>query len=1002
MNKLWVICLSIVAVAAIVAVTGANLSPQVAAVDVLNAEANAFGSKEGATLSDVDLAPVSEETWEIQYTAAKEQYYPLYDRAIAGSASELELETLIRLSDKWGFALPAFLVPEDNDSHGRDEGSIDTGGPDTVANCASATVIPGCPYNDSGNFDGDNDCSVISVSPSNEVFYTFTPTVTGAYQLRARSQSGGVAAIRVVSGGCCSGAVNVAFSSSTVATDCPRPDSAGNEPSSSTTYIRAVLTAGVQYWIHVGTSSATVSTAAYQFNFWCVPCPVEDLLAQPEHDVCAEAVNIACGDSIMGDSAVAATPDWYRVVITGSDSIIVNVAAREWGHCTSGFYPSNTAGTVDARFTLYKDNGGPCPGDSVNYDDVGSHGYATCSEDAIAAWCGPGTYYIKVWNFSGLNAYILKIRCVPCPPPQDCEVFFPCSTPAEIEPNNICADSNNFIRLNCTDGVVQEAFGTICPQADVDYYFIPGIPAGRQVDIQLFEGDNCDLPTGGLAMRGATGVGFVCAAATGTATRRYLIGNACAATAGGWFGVVRSAGPEQRYKITVACNDISPACPNVVLPKQYCQGPCVGVIRDVTVMTYTQTVTLNEVIDDVNVRINATHTFDGDVIFRLISPWADTLNLVNRRGGGGDNFQVLVLDDEAGTPISAGAAPFNGSFIPEEPLAQLDGNNAQGNWTLVCRDTVGGDSGFVLCWCLEFESHSPCTSTDLVYLESGRDLVPQYSCFDVCPGSSTLIRVCGPNGDPLLSDKPPIASLSPGCDPANSGCDRECTAGSSNPTGTIDPMSWVYEAGCWELSVTGVDAGCICFALEDFLAVDLISFDAMPGDRSVTLNWVTASENGNDRFEIERDGELVQIVDSRGNEGTGATYSWTDRNLTNGRSYAFSLIAVDVNGQRVMLGTMEATPSVNAAVITEYALWQNYPNPFNPETNIEFDMPEAGFVSLTVFNISGQKVATIANNTMDAGRHVVSFRGSELPSGLYFYRLQVNGFTAQQKMVLMK
>jgi hypothetical protein len=112
-------------------------------------------------------------------------------------------------------------------------------------------VIPGCPYVDTGTLDGDNDCSVISASPYDEVFYTFTPTVSGLYQFRVKIDSTTAPAIRIVSGACCSGAVAVGFGSGSVATDCPRPDSAGNEPTTRVTYARAALTAGVQYWIHV-------------------------------------------------------------------------------------------------------------------------------------------------------------------------------------------------------------------------------------------------------------------------------------------------------------------------------------------------------------------------------------------------------------------------------------------------------------------------------------------------------------------------------------------------------------------------------------------------------------------------------------------------------------------------------------------------------------------------------------------------------------------------------
>ena len=89
-------------------------------------------------------------------------------------------------------------------------------------------------------------------------------------------------------------------------------------------------------------------------------------------------------------------------------------------------------------------------------------------------------------------------------------------------------------------------------------------------------------------------------------------------------------------------------------------------------------------------------------------------------------------------------------------------------------------------------------------------------------------------------------------------------------------------------------------------------------------------------------------------------------------------------------------------VPSEYALLQNYPNPFNPTTNIKFDIPEQGFVSLKVYDVVGKEVATLVNETKTAGSYTVDFNGSDLSSGAYFYRLEVGSFTAVKRMILLK
>lgn len=88
---------------------------------------------------------------------------------------------------------------------------------------------------------------------------------------------------------------------------------------------------------------------------------------------------------------------------------------------------------------------------------------------------------------------------------------------------------------------------------------------------------------------------------------------------------------------------------------------------------------------------------------------------------------------------------------------------------------------------------------------------------------------------------------------------------------------------------------------------------------------------------------------------------------------------------------------------TEFALEQNYPNPFNPSTTIRFSLADAATVQLEVFNIAGQRVASIINgNEMAAGIHAVSFDASSLASGVYLYRIQAGSFVATRKMNLIR
>jgi photosystem II stability/assembly factor-like uncharacterized protein len=87
---------------------------------------------------------------------------------------------------------------------------------------------------------------------------------------------------------------------------------------------------------------------------------------------------------------------------------------------------------------------------------------------------------------------------------------------------------------------------------------------------------------------------------------------------------------------------------------------------------------------------------------------------------------------------------------------------------------------------------------------------------------------------------------------------------------------------------------------------------------------------------------------------------------------------------------------------TQFNLDQNYPNPFNPATNISFSIPSKSFVSLKVFDIMGREVSTITSEEMSVGNYSKQWNAANIPSGVYFYRLQAGSFTETKKMILLK
>jgi hypothetical protein len=103
------------------------------------------------------------------------------------------------------------------------------------------------------------------------------------------------------------------------------------------------------------------------------------------------------------------------------------------------------------------------------------------------------------------------------------------------------------------------------------------------------------------------------------------------------------------------------------------------------------------------------------------------------------------------------------------------------------------------------------------------------------------------------------------------------------------------------------------------------------------------------------------------------------------------------NWDKIVIDTtpVERTP-------TQFTLEQNYPNPFNPSTTVKYELPKASHVSLTVYDVLGREVSSLVNERMEAGVHEVKFDGSNLASGVYFYRLQAGDYVTTKKLLLMK
>lgn len=210
--------------------------------------------------------------------------------------------------------------------------------------------------------------------------------------------------------------------------------------------------------------------------------------------------------------------------------------------------------------------------------------------------------------------------------------------------------------------------------------------------------------------------------------------------------------------------------------------------------------------------------------------------------------------------------------------------------------------------------------------------------------------------------------------------------------------------------VLATNNGVGAYQTDASIPVELTSFVANVIERDVLLTWETATETNNLGFEVERKNSnddswrKLTLVRSAGTTTEPQKYIFKDSRLETGK-YSYRLRIIDLDGTYSYSDIIE----VEIGVPKSYSLSQNYPNPFNPSTRFEFQLPVDAKVQIDLYNITGEKVASLVNGSFSAGYHTYELNASSLnlSSGIYFYRIIAtdlsNGkFVDTKKLILMK
>ncbi len=195
------------------------------------------------------------------------------------------------------------------------------------------------------------------------------------------------------------------------------------------------------------------------------------------------------------------------------------------------------------------------------------------------------------------------------------------------------------------------------------------------------------------------------------------------------------------------------------------------------------------------------------------------------------------------------------------------------------------------------------------------------------------------------------------------------------------------------------------------LPVQLVYFKYELSDSTVNLSWGTATEVQCYGFNVERysssNWETIGFVPGHGDSNIPWDYSLADTDVVYGNTYLYRLKQIDLNGQYIYSDTLSVSVITGLINIgknfpSNFSVSQNYPNPFNPSTNIDVQIPESGKLMLRVYNISGRLVFIKDYGQRFSGEYTVSFNGSNLSSGVYFYTISAGRFKLTRSMILIK
>ena len=268
-----------------------------------------------------------------------------------------------------------------------------------------------------------------------------------------------------------------------------------------------------------------------------------------------------------------------------------------------------------------------------------------------------------------------------------------------------------------------------------------------------------------------------------------------------------------------------------------------------------------------------------------------------------------------------------------------------------------------------------------------------------------------------------IAVLTNDSDPDNDGISVTATLDEINGVATINnsttvffaPDSNFYGSGSFRYVISdgngGMDTAVVTVTVNS--VNDAPQIVGLPGQVDMNTNDSTKLKMQDYAQDVDTPYEGLTWTFSTSGPEISYNYNSSTDTLTiystsaTGDYYLYATLTDDSSASDkdtilVRVSDVSAVEQLTTLLPKEFVVEQNYPNPFNPSTTLRFGLPEAASVRVEVYNVTGQRVASMEQGALTAGFHTVQFKAGRLPSGMYYYKITAGTHTAVKKMILVK